>query len=85
MTKEQFEKAKIEAARKALPHMMDPEGMGPANLTYSECALLMARDEKSIPSGDSMAKTEKAALARLGEQMRSIGVTCAADCLTAGK
>lgn len=81
MTKEQFISAKTEIAKKALPHLVDPDGYGPSNLTPSECALLMAADEKHVASAAQFSKSEKAALSNLGGNLRSMGVMCAADCI----
>ena len=81
MTKEQFMNVKTEIAKKVLPHLIDPDGRGPSNLAPSECALLMAADEKHIASAAQFSKSEKAALANLGRNLRSIGVMCAADCI----
>lgn len=81
MTKEQFMAAKTETAKKALPHLVDPGRYGPSGLTPSECALLMAPDEKHIASSAQFSKLEKAALANLGGKLRSMGVMCAADCI----
>ena len=81
MTKEQFMNAKTEITKKVLPHLIDPDGYGSSNLTSSECALLMAADEKHVVSVVQFSKFEKAALANLGRNLRSIGVMCAADCI----
>lgn len=81
MTKEQFMNAKTEIAKKVLPHLVDPDGHGPSGLTPSECALLMASDEKHIPTAAQFSRSEKAALANLGGNLRSMGVMCVADCI----
>ena len=81
MTKEQFINAKTEIAKKGLPHLVDPDGYGPPNLTPPECALLMAADEKHVASAAQFSKSEKAALSNLGRNLRSMGVMCSADCI----
>ena len=81
MTKEQFESAKTEIAKKALPHLVDPDGYGPSNLSPSECALLMAPDEKHVQTAGQFAKAEKTAMLNLGNRLRSMGVMCVADCI----
>lgn len=81
MTKEQFMNAKTEIAKKALLHLVDPDRYGPSNLTPSECALLMAADEKHVMSTSQFSKSEKTALMNLGGNLRSMGVMCAADCI----
>ena len=81
MTKEQFINAKTEIAKKVLPHLVDPDGYGPPNLTPPECALLMAADEKHVASAAQFSKSEKAALSNLGRNLRSMGVMCSADCI----
>lgn len=81
MTKEQFINAKTEIAKKVLPHLVDPDGYGPSNLTPSECALLTAADEKHVASAAQFSKFEKAALSNLGRNLRSMGVMCSADCI----
>ena len=81
MTKEQFINAKTEIAKKVLPHLVDPDGYGPSNLTPSECALLMAADENRVASAAQFSRSEKAALSNLGRNLRSMGVMCAADCI----
>ena len=81
MTKEQFMNVKTEIAKKVLPHLIDPDGYGPSNLTSSECALLMAADEKHVTSAVQFSRFEKAALSNLGRNLRSMGVMCAADCI----
>lgn len=81
MTKEQFINAKTEIAKKVLPHFVEPDRYGPPNLTPSECALLMAADEKHVASAAQFSKSEKAALSNLGRNLRSMGVMCSADCI----
>ena len=81
MTKEQFINAKTEIAKKVLPHFVEPDRYGPPNLTPSECALLIAADEKHVASAAQFSKSEKAALSNLGGNLRSMGVMCAADCI----
>ena len=81
MTKEQFINAKTEIAKKVLPHLVDPDGYGPSNLTPSECALLMAADENHVVSVAQFSRSEKAALSNLGRNLRSMGVMCSADCI----
>ena len=81
MTKEQFMNAKTEIAKKVLPHLVDPDGRGPSNLAPSECALLIATDEKHIASMAQFSKAEKTTLSNLGRNLRSMGVMCAADCI----
>ena len=81
MTKEQFMNAKTEIAKKVLPHLVDPDRRGPSNLTPSECALLMAADEKHVASAAQFSKFEKAALSNLGRNLRSMGVMCSSDCI----
>lgn len=81
MTKEQFINAKTEIAKKVLPHLVEPDRYGPSNLTPSECALLMAADEKHVASAAQFSKSEKAALSNLGRNLRSMGVMCSADCI----
>ena len=73
--------AKTEVAKKALPHLVDPDGYGPSGLTSQECALLMSPDEKRVAGASQFSKSEKAALANLGRALRSMGVTCVADCI----
>jgi len=81
MTKEQFMNAKTEIAKKALPHLVDPDGYGPSGLTPSECALLVSQDEKHVVTAAQFSKMEKTALANLGGTLRSMGVMRAADCI----
>lgn len=81
MTKEQFINAKTEIAKKVLPHLVEPDRYGPPNLTPSECALLMAADEKHVASAAQFSKSEKAALSNLGRNLRSMGVMCSTDCI----
>ena len=81
MTKEQFINAKTEIAKKVLPHFVEPDRYGPPNLTPSECALLIAADEKHVASAAQFSKSEKAALSNLGRNLRSMGVMCSADCI----
>ena len=81
MTKEQFINAKTEIVKKVLPHFVEPDRYGPSNLTPSECALLIAADEKHVASAAQFSKFEKAALLNLGRNLRSMGVMCSADCI----
>jgi len=83
MTREQFVRAKTEIAKKALPHLVDPEGGGSAQLTMAECALLMSKDENHVLPPVFVGKIEKNALAKLGAELRAKGVTGAADCFPA--
>ena len=81
MTKEQFMNAKTEIAKKVLPHLVDPDGYGPSKLTPSECALLIATDEKHIASMAQFSKAEKTTLSNLGRNLPAMSVMGAADCI----
>lgn len=79
MTKEQFIAAKTEIAKKALPHLVDPDGYGPANLTPAECSLLTAPDEKRVASTAQILKLERSAKEHLATALRSMGYMSVAD------
>lgn len=81
MTTGKFEKTKIEIAKKVMPHLVDPEGYGPANLGLAECAVLMSSDEKTALTPAQAGKLEKSALAMLGSALRAKGISSAAECI----
>ena len=67
------EQRKLELAKKAMPHLVDPYGRGPAGLETADCATLLSM------SPAKAALVLKGALAKLGSSLRSAGVTCVAD------
>ena len=81
MTTKQLTSMKTEIAKRILPNLVDPEGYGPADLSMAECATLLSSNEKNVMTPAQVGKLERAALAELGDELRSKGVTSVADCI----
>ena len=80
MTKEQFDKSKLEIVKAIAPHLSDPERFGPPNVTLAECALIMSSSEKHIISSTQVMKIEKRALKKLSDIFRLYNISSAAEC-----
>jgi hypothetical protein len=81
MNKEQFLNAKIEIAKRVVPHLTNPEKNGSVKISIADCALLMSKDENHIMTSPQLNKIERIALTKLGDGLRSYGVMCSADCI----
>ena len=85
MNREQFLNAKIEIAKRVVPHLTDPEKNGSVKISIADCALLMSKDENHIMTSSQLNKIERIALTKLGDGLRSYGVMCSADCIVPKK
>jgi hypothetical protein len=81
MNKEQFLNAKIEIAKRVIPHLTNPEKNGSVKINIADCALLMSKDENHIMTSSQLNKIERIALTKLGDGLRSYGMMCSADCI----
>ena len=81
MNNEKFAEMKVRAAKKALPHMVDPGRFGPPDLSLAECAVLVSRDAQSALTPAQVEAVERAALMKLGASLRAMGITSAAECI----